>query len=69
VWVATLLALIGLVIVAGVLEASAVIGRHRAETAADLAALAGAVAASAREPDACAEAAAFAERNSAHLVG
>jgi secretion/DNA translocation related TadE-like protein len=67
VWAAGLLALIGLVIVVGVAQATAVIARHRVETAADLAALAGAAAVSARESDGCAAAATFAERNGARL--
>ncbi|HEX6755801.1 MAG TPA: Rv3654c family TadE-like protein [Mycobacteriales bacterium] len=69
VWVAGLLVLIGLVTLVGVVRGTAVVGRHGAEVAADLAALAGATALSASEPDACAQAAAYAARNGARLTG
>lgn len=67
VWLAGLMALIALVTTIGIVRGTAVIGRHRAEVAADLAALAGATAL-ADGLDACAQAASFAVRNGATLT-
>ncbi|MFL6127666.1 MAG: Rv3654c family TadE-like protein [Mycobacteriales bacterium] len=68
VWLAGLAALIGLVTLVALVHGSAVIARHRAATAADLAALAAAV----RTPDgtaaACATAREIAARNGASLT-
>ena len=68
VWLAGLAALIGLATFAALVQGSAVIARHRAATAADLAALAAAV----RVPDgaaaACATARAVAARNGGSLT-
>ena len=69
VWLAGFVALIGLVTVAGVLQATALIGRHRAEAAADFAALAAATAVATGEQDACTTARELAERNGARLTG
>src|SRR3954453_11579480 len=69
VWLAGLTALIGLVTVAALVHGSAVIARHRAATAADLAAVAAAV----RVPDgiqaACDAARTIAARNGGSLIG
>jgi secretion/DNA translocation related TadE-like protein len=69
VWVAAVIALIGLVLTVAVGYGAAVTGRHRAETAADLAALAAAV----RVPDgaavACRTATRIVTRNGAVLRG
>jgi secretion/DNA translocation related TadE-like protein len=68
IWLAGLAALIGLVTCAALVHGSAVIARHRAATAADLAALAAAV----RVPDgaaaACATAREIAARNGGSLT-
>jgi secretion/DNA translocation related TadE-like protein len=67
-WAATLAGLIWFVSAAAVLYGSAVVGRHRTETAADLAGLGAAV----HVPDgpevACATAATIAGRNGGHLA-
>ena len=69
IWLLGLVALIGLATTAGVVHGSAVVARHRAETAADLAALAAAVRVSLGESDACGAASTIAHRNGAELTG
>jgi secretion/DNA translocation related TadE-like protein len=69
IWVAGFTALIGLTGAVGVAQGGALVARHRAEVAADLAALAGASRAAAGEADACLVATSIAERNGGRLVG
>lgn len=68
VWLLGLSTLISLVMVVGVVLGTAVIARHRVETAADLAALAGAGTIAAGRSDGCRRAALIAVRNGARLV-
>lgn len=68
VWLVGLAALIGLATTVGVVHGSAVLARHRAEVAADLAALAGAVEVSVGEDRPCTAAARIAERNGGRLT-
>jgi len=68
VWLIGLTALIGLATTAGVVHGGAVVARHRAEVAADLAALAGAVQVSVGEDGPCATAARIAGRNGGRLT-
>lgn len=63
VWLAAFAALIGLATTVGVVHGGGVLARHRAETAADLAALAAAVQASEGASSACAAAGDIAARN------
>ena len=67
VWVLALAGVLGLAALAGLLVAGAVVARHRAGAAADLAALAAAGSAVAGEADPCAAATRIAEANGAHL--
>lgn len=67
VWVLALAGVLAVVGLAAVLVAMAVVARHRATTAADLAALAGAGGAVEGEADPCAGAAAVAAANGARL--
>jgi secretion/DNA translocation related TadE-like protein len=67
VWAAALVALIWLGCSAGLLYGGAVIGRHRAETAADLSALAAAARVPDGAPTACRMAASIAARNGGAL--
>jgi secretion/DNA translocation related TadE-like protein len=69
VWAAALAGLIWLAAMAAVLYGAAVTGRHRTETAADLAALAAAIHLPDGEPTACSTAAAIAIRNGGELRG
>src|SRR3954471_18401909 len=68
VWVLALSGVLACVGLAVVLVGAAVVARHRASAAADLAALAAAGRAVTGEPDACAVAARVAEGNSASLA-
>ena len=68
VWLAGLAALIGVATAVGVAHAGAVLARHRAETAADLAALAGAVQKSVGEHSPCSAATRIAGLNGGRLV-
>jgi secretion/DNA translocation related TadE-like protein len=68
VWVMALSGVLAAVSLAVVLVGSAVVARHRASTAADLAALAAAGSAVAGRPDACAVAGRVAAANSAVLA-
>ena len=68
VWVLVLCGVLATVGMAVVLTGAAVVARHRAGTAADLAALAGATRA-VQGADACAEAARLAAANAAELTG
>lgn len=68
VWLAGLAALIGLTSTIGVVQGCAVVARHRAELAADLAALAGAVHVSTGQEEACTTAARIAGRNGGRLT-
>ncbi|MGY1659815.1 Rv3654c family TadE-like protein [Geodermatophilus sp. SYSU D00705] len=69
VWVVALAGVLAAVGVAAVLVGTAVVGRHRATGAADLAALAAAEQAVRGRSDACAVAARVAEANAARLTG
>ncbi len=69
VWVLALAAVLGLVTTASVLVGVAVVARHRAASAADLAALAAAGRAVTGDPDACAAAHDVARVNGADLTG
>lgn len=69
VWVAAILAVLWLVTTVAVSYGGVVVGRHRAETAADLAALAAAVHAPDGPAAACAVAADLAVRNGGRLSG
>ncbi len=69
IWAAALAGLIWLGCSAALLYGGAVTGRHRAETAADLAALAAAVHVPDGAPTACARAASVAARNGGSLRG
>jgi secretion/DNA translocation related TadE-like protein len=68
VWVLVLAAVLGLVAAASVLVGVAVVARHRAASAADLAALAAAGRAVTGDPSACATAADVARANAAELT-
>ncbi|MGR6967291.1 Rv3654c family TadE-like protein [Geodermatophilus sp. URMC 61] len=68
VWVAALAGVLAAIGVAAVLVGAAVVARHRATTAADLAALAGAEHAVRGEPGACAAAGEVAGANGARLT-
>jgi secretion/DNA translocation related TadE-like protein len=68
VWLIGLAALIGLATTIGVVQGGAVVARHRAEVAADLAALAGAVQVSVGEDAPCAAASRLAGRNGGRLT-
>jgi secretion/DNA translocation related TadE-like protein len=68
VWLAGLAALIGLTVTVGTVHGAGVLARHRAETAADLAALAGAVRAADGLTGACPTAAQVALRNGGSLT-
>src|SRR5829696_1364993 len=68
VWLAGLAALIGLVAATSIVRGGAVLGRHRAETAADLAALAAAARALDGPVAACAAAGTIAARNGASVT-
>jgi secretion/DNA translocation related TadE-like protein len=67
VWVVALAGLLAALGTAGVLVGAAVVGRHRATAAADLAALAGAARAVVADPAACSVAAGIAAANGAEL--
>jgi secretion/DNA translocation related TadE-like protein len=67
VWAAALAGLLWFGSTAAVLYGSAVVGRHRTETAADLAALAAAVHVPDGDASACSTAAVFADRNGAEV--
>jgi secretion/DNA translocation related TadE-like protein len=67
IWTAALTGLIWLACSGALLYGAAVTGRHRVETAADLAALAAAAHVPDGEPGACAEAASIAARNGGTL--
>ena len=69
VWAAAVLALVGLSSGVALTYGTAVVGRHRAETAADLAALAAAVRATDGDAGACATASAVAAGNGGVLRG
>ena len=69
VWVLALAGVLGLVTAASVLVGVAVVARHRAASAADLAALAAAGGAVTGNPDACSAAADVARANGAELTG
>jgi secretion/DNA translocation related TadE-like protein len=69
VWVVALSGVLAAIGMAAVLVGSAVVGRHRAAGAADLAALAGAEAAVRGRPDVCGEAERVARANGARLTG
>ena len=69
VWVLALAGVLAVVGMAVVLVGAAVVARHRAGAAADLAALAGAGRAVLGDPDACAVAADVAAANAAELTG
>ncbi|MCA0144738.1 Rv3654c family TadE-like protein [Blastococcus sp. LR1] len=69
VWVLILSAVLVTVAAAAVLSSLGVVARHRAATAADLAALAGASRAVVGDPDPCAAAAETAAANGAELTG
>lgn len=68
IWLVGLAALIGLVTVAALVQGSAVVARHRAAAAADLAALAAAVRVSEGADAACAAAKGIAARNGGSLT-
>ncbi len=68
VWLVGLAALVGLSVTVGIVQGSAVLARHRAEAAADMAVLAGAIQASAGQPDPCGAAARIAGRNGVLLA-
>jgi secretion/DNA translocation related TadE-like protein len=67
IWAVALVGLIWLACSGALLYGAAVVGRHRVETAADLAALAAAVHVPDGKPGACAEAASIAGRNGGTL--
>ena len=67
IWLLGLVFLIGQATAVGIVSGSAILARHRAETAADLAALAAAVQVSRGESDACAVARMITEANTAQL--
>ena len=69
VWVLALAAVLGLVAMAAVLVGVALVGRHRAASAADLVALAAAGRAVSGDPDACSAASDVARANAAELTG
>lgn len=69
VWVLVLAAVLGLVAVAAVLAGAAVVARHRAGSAADLAALAAAGRAVIGDASACSAADDVAQANAAELTG
>ena len=68
VWVIALSAVLAVIGTAAVLVGAATVARHRATSAADLAALAAAGRAVVGDPDACAAAADLAQANSAELT-